>query len=187
MSVLALDQEILDRFLQAAAEVDAPIASQLAPGLSDDEIDQVIGESGVVISEELRTLWRWRTAAPSPETPVGWMIHPNFELLPPERAIASTLTRRAGLYGWTPFKESWVAFATWRDPSYLVVDVDLEQNGVTPIIYRLEEATIAAAPSLGTLFSYWTEQITTGESYIDPRDLGWRARDDAREGWIQPS
>ena len=95
--------------------------------------------------------------------------------------------RRAGLYGWTPFKESWVAFMTWRDPSYLVVDVDLEQDGVTPILYREEESTYAAAPSMGALFLYWTEQITTGESYIDPRDQRWRAADDAREGWIQPS
>jgi hypothetical protein len=55
----ALDEGLLERLLSAWREQGAPIADRLVPGLSDQEMDDLMAPTGLRLPAEARCWWGW--------------------------------------------------------------------------------------------------------------------------------
>lgn len=157
-----LSVEILDRYLAALRTAEAPLASTLRPGLSDDEIDLVLAPLSLTASPELRTLWRWRvTSMDTAAQPDAWDLNPAFSLWPPEQAVKETENYRNHPLG--AHRPS-VAIAGAKFQSLLVL-CDTTQATASPVEhFMVDDPEFAiGAPSLGALFAFWTEQLERGD------------------------
>lgn len=78
-----------------------------------------------------------------------------------------------------------IAFGGPSQDAYLLIEGDAT-NAVSPVIYAFidDPDTLGAAPSLGALFTLWTEQLASG----DYRYVGdeWQPLDGPRP-WIPES
>ncbi len=162
-SPLQLSPEMLDRYLAALRAAGAPLADNLGPGLSDQEIDELLAPLGLAASPELRTLWGWRiTSMASAPQPDAFDLNPDFELWPPEIAVKQTENYRDHTDGGHRPSVA-VAGAKWE---WLLVLCDPNSAAATAPIehFLLDEPTFATrAPSLGALFAKWTEQLERGD------------------------
>jgi len=56
---IRLNEALLDELVRRWRAFDAPIARQLAPGLSDAAMEVVVEPLGLRVPPEARTLWKW--------------------------------------------------------------------------------------------------------------------------------
>lgn len=155
-----LSAEILDRFREALRFAGAPLGGEIGPGLTDAEINRLGDHVGVNVPQELRTLWRWGTVPETQSTPDSWDINPVFELWPPALAITETKAYRVA----DTARHRALAFGGPSQDGYLLAEADAEAL-ISRVIYaRIDDPnSIAAAPSLGAIFTLWTEQLAAGD------------------------
>lgn len=155
-----LTSEILDRFVDALRHAGAPLGDEIQPGLSDDAIDHVGRQIRVEIPPELRVLWRWGVAPTDIRTPDSWDVNPEFQIWPPATAIKQTKRYRKD----DMVSRSTIAFGGPSQDAYLLVEGGATKP-VSPVVYAFidDPDTLGAAPSLGALFTLWTEQLAAGD------------------------
>ncbi|MFV0461041.1 MAG: hypothetical protein ACK5MT_19990 [Actinomycetales bacterium] len=59
MSVRSIVEAQLERLESHWHRLGAPVASMLAPGLSDQQMDDIVGPTPYVLNDELRAWWGW--------------------------------------------------------------------------------------------------------------------------------
>ena len=155
-----LSPEILEEFRAALKTAGSPLGHSIDPGLSDEQIDQLAADLGVDVPPELRTLWRWGSPSPAAaKREGGWDINPSFELWPPAVAVKVTGKYRSYISGISRY----ITFAGPPQGGCLLVLGD-QTEPTCQVIYALidDPDKLSAAPSLGTLFQLWTDQLTGG-------------------------
>ena len=159
-----LTPEILERFREALVHAGAPIGDEIAPGLSDEQIDRLVGEVGVQVPQELRTLWRWGSPASAPRTHASWEINPEFPWWPPARAIKETQNYRLD----KTVPRTTIAFGGPSGNGYLLVEGNSNTTTSQVFLADIEDPdTLIAAPSVGALVQLWTRQLSNGDYRYD--------------------
>jgi len=70
-----LDADILARLEVDLRAKSIPLIETMAPGLTDAQIDEIIGPADLRLPDEARAWWRWHDG-PGPSTPVdaSWLL-----------------------------------------------------------------------------------------------------------------
>jgi cell wall assembly regulator SMI1 len=55
----------LDRLERVWRRLDSPLVDLLRPGLSDEQIDELMAPTGLTLPDELRLWWGWHDGAPT--------------------------------------------------------------------------------------------------------------------------
>lgn len=71
MSRVVLTVDLCEQLLAGWRRQGAPIAGNLAPGLSEAEMDELTAPLGVVLPDEARVWWGWRNGPREPPGPTG--------------------------------------------------------------------------------------------------------------------
>lgn len=170
----ALTERALEALEDAWRKQAAPIAQNLRPGVSPDQLSQAIEESGLTLPAEARLWWQWHNGAHnSADTGVVRVIGPGYEYLSLETAVAfywqeigiarevaeSNGTLPADI--WDP---SWFPIVKGR--GLLAVDCTPTASTSTPVrvINWGTDATSAEpkATSLGSVVALWTQALEQG-------------------------
>jgi hypothetical protein len=94
-----LDAELLERFESSLRAAGIPAVDGLMAGLTDWQIDEIVGPVGLQLPEEVRAWWRWRNGGPPRHyTP----LLPFRQMTSLQIAVAEYTARlrpEAGFYG----------------------------------------------------------------------------------------
>lgn len=159
-----LTSDLLDRFAAALRFAGAPLGDELAPGLSDGEIDGVGAALGVPVPPELRTLWRWGVPPENPRTRESLEVNREFELWPIDRVLKETRWQRMD----APIQTSIPFAGIAEGRGWLLVEgrVDLDASPVTHAFNETPD-TFLAAPSIGALIEHWSKLLEDRDYYFD--------------------
>jgi hypothetical protein len=163
-----LDRELLDRFEGVLRAHRIGIVEAWAPGLSDDEIDELIAPTDLLLPDEVRAWWRWHNGVVTPDVPAR-----SREILP-DRDLRSlqdvlwTYDQRAG-------EGQRLLIVTGRPE----IQVACSERGSVPApVYwdRYDDFVRPeqAASSLGELVTVWMGYVERGV-YASGPDGGWAA------------
>lgn len=135
----------------------------LAPGLSDAEIDALLGPLDLELPEEARVWWRWRNGT-DPIAPTGMTLFGDRHFL--------NLQQNVELYE--------DINATWEDGRYnkLLEPVDQRpsiffdchgpRDDPVPVLWAEDlDPPEPWAPSIGTLVRGWIEVLNSGNVTVD--------------------
>lgn len=159
-----LDADLLRRFEAILREKRIGIVDAWAPGLTDQQIDDIIAPTHLQLPEEARVWWRWHNGRRDGSPPLSWEIVPNRDLT--SLGLAASAYRDAGaqdrllqFVGEKPLlfvecRHAQAAAATVHKAGDWTMDV-------TPVL-----------PSLGELVLTWISYIERGIYVVGP-DGGW--------------
>jgi len=166
----------------------APVADRLRPGLSDVEIDEVLGPLGIDLPEEARVWWKWHDGA----DPDGdrWISPRAFAYVSLGEATlireeVRQQAQRAGTpdapppmdepdYWWAP---SW--FPLGSSGGTVACDYSVARHEPSPIRvvdWWDEEFHRPKAASLGQMVSWWIDAFDRGAWYFDRERGVWDGR-----------
>ena len=151
--VQLLTPDILARFDSLLRSRHVKIVEAWAPGLSDAQIDDIIGPTGLQMPEEVRVWWRWHNGVRPGYPPDHWMVVPGRILLAlePEVEAYRDLARGNGLL--MPFSEK----------PHIYVACRAAGNVPAPVYYETHDfAPHLALPSFGELILGWIRYIDSG-------------------------
>jgi cell wall assembly regulator SMI1 len=186
-----LTQGLLDQLAAQWRKHDAPIARQLAPGLSDTEIDALTAPLGLTVPAEARTWWGWHNGAhnasvltsggkafPSLDRCVSLaarMRDMAYDVTRPHRLSATAadeMAREVWNWDWLPLCEDGVG-------TMLVIDAaaDSPARDVCAVWYRAHDQSsdqaVVVAPSIGALVREWTRVLETSTGSVIPETDQW--------------
>ena len=151
--VQLLSPDILTRFESLLRSRNVKIVDAWAPGLSDAQIDDIIGPAGLQMPEEVRVWWRWHNGVRPGSPPDHWMIVPGRDLLRLQDAVDtySYVGRGDGLL--KPFSEKPHIYVACRATGKVPAPVYYETYDFSPHL---------ALPSFGELILGWIRYIDSG-------------------------
>jgi cell wall assembly regulator SMI1 len=175
---VVLDEGMLEALDQQWRRQGAPIAASLRPGLSDAEMEAIVGPLGVMLPAEARVWWGWHdgTSAMTNDYALGL----DFIFLPLERAVAvyrqvreialSVAAPRPGeeeLDEDSIWDQSWFPLSKGGDGTVVACDCTVEEGAPSPIRSvnwgnRGARSAAPVADSLGTVVSWWIEALDGG-------------------------
>lgn len=186
----ALLEQKLTRLEAAWVRQGAPIVDFLAPGLSEDELDQWERETGMRLPPELRVWWAWHDGAadqPPAGVPYSRTIGPGcWEFLSLENATAAR-SWRLGM-NWRTYPQDpddWQG--DWADPWLPVVTMDdqclfvdcatVTPGGHVPVMdWRSDDVFTACAVSVSQLIDFWVFALEEDLSRWSPELGNWHQR-----------
>lgn len=134
------------------------IASELAPGLDDAEIDRQFADLGCVPSRELRALWRWRNG--HEDTGVAQWLGVYHQFLPLEAALEQrNQLRLFTLFGWD---KRWIPVFQFQDEWYFVECGDRERDAGPLLLYFIESGTSYSYLSLTSYLETMAQAMSEG-------------------------
>jgi hypothetical protein len=171
---LFLTPDSLNRLASAWAAQGAPIADQLADGLTDQEIDALMAPLGLRLPAEARMWWGWHDGVPwrpsggvTPERALGH----GLQYLPLRDAVDQYLKEREVFSEVTgdpePYRPASLFPITWR-AGPIMCDCSVPEGEPTPIYFsgshdaRPEDFERPAARSFGEMVTWWIEAIEDG-------------------------
>jgi len=141
----------------------------MEPGLTDEQIDEIIGPLGFPLPDELRTLYRWHNGSGA------YRIIWGCSLRALERAVTSSVRNRASSDDWRP---GWVQILSER-PAVVVDCLANDPHGPAPVWnyhVEIDAPTRPVFASVGDMVAFWIELIDDDLMYWDGRL--WQVRDD---------
>jgi cell wall assembly regulator SMI1 len=152
-----LGSVLLNELEAAWRAAGAQIADVLAPGLSDERIDELMAPTGRRLPQEARRWWGWHNGV-TEKAPYGWDIGRQVLFLSLEEALEeSGETFGAGGEVAEPTWFPWVQAAG----GFIAIDcADAEIASTLRLDY--ESGTYAGAASLGETVEIWLEMYSTG-------------------------
>jgi hypothetical protein len=185
VSAPLLTQGLLSQLADAWTAQGTPIAGRLAPGLSDDEMDELTAPLGLRLPVEARVWWGWHDGAPwrpggelTPERSIG----PGVEYMPLRDAVKDYLMDReifAEIEGDPePFRPA-AYFPITRTSGPVLCDCSVAEGAPSPIYYThtygepLEELERPAARSFGEMVGWWIDALNDGAWLWNPASGRW--------------
>jgi cell wall assembly regulator SMI1 len=179
-----LTADLLDELAARWRAIDAPIAHNLEPGLSEQAMDELGQSVGLWIPAEARTLWGWhnganlRFIARNGGHSFGSLQHAIQEAVMMRRIaheVAQPYGPRADeakiardVWNW-----DWLPLCSEGTGGMLVIDADpgTPSSPTSPVAYRAKDDGSRARPvtsSIGSLVHHWIEVIDIGAVRVDP-------------------
>lgn len=112
MNPIALTPPLLEELEQRWRDRGLPILDQLRPGLTDDEIDDLMAPLGLELPEEARVWWRWHDGADLTGTSGEWAFSPAGSV------VFTPLARQVEHYREMPSRSSALAGRAGRDEDF---------------------------------------------------------------------
>jgi hypothetical protein len=169
------EHELLEGFLRALRRIEAPVADNLAPGLSDEEIDALLEPVGITLPEEARVWWRWRNG-PDPAAPFAStrFAHRGFISLQNEAGYYSDRLEYDGEeLGFGGMLQP----VTERTEIFFYCRVDRDET--VPVYEGPQgEPPELLLPSIGALVRRWTEVLESGYVSAVTPDGVWHFDDE---------
>lgn len=167
---LPLLESLADRWQGAGL----PILERLLPGLTDDEIDAVVGPLGLDLPAEARTWWGWHNGAAKPKTYAKErFVSPGLEFLSLSEAVDVYREDRSIFedfddgpdYWWPP--SQLVLFS--RDQGTVTFDCDATNRTRSPLYFSdhfarspEKDFSVPVARSFGEMVTWWIEAWDEG-------------------------
>lgn len=82
-----LNADVLERFEALLRAKRIGIVDAWAPGLTDAQIDEIVGPTDLQMPEEARAWWRWHNGRRDGHPPDHWEIVPSRDLIPLQIAV----------------------------------------------------------------------------------------------------
>ena len=164
---------LLERLERHWRRLRSPLSQIALPGLSDDQIDELIAPTGLALPTELRVWWRWRNGTTLQHTraPDAWLCACTWPLL----GLTECVEYYVDLYD-AEYGEDLSYARTWLPLSlrtygheYLIVDTSTDDSSSGVIQYDQEaqpEEELAVADSLTALVGMWVERLDAGEPTV---------------------
>jgi len=152
-----LSAEILGRF---------GIVEAWAPGLTDPQIDEIIGPADLELPEEARVWWRWHNGTHHGHAPDRLAIVPGRDLVALQGAVAVYEAVGARNQLLIPVNAKPVIYIACRESGEVAAPVYVEIRDFEPDL---------ALPSFGELVLTWMSYIERG-IYAVAADGGWDPR-----------
>jgi cell wall assembly regulator SMI1 len=172
----------------------APILEHAAPGLTDAEIDDLMGPLDVELPEELRTWWRWHDGLLGDPAmydfgasyglgsvgPGGWQLMSlrdaivRYQREPREAQWPADPI--AGQFFW---RDSWFPFArVGSNQDFLFVDTDAGEEPPVRVCFNTDwyEWDVDLAPTLAAAIGIWVRTLEEGYFTWDPVARDWIKR-----------
>ena len=150
-----------DALTQALDQIGHPLPSMLQPGLSDDQIDDLVRPTGLELPNEMRALWKWANgvAAIHVDGPLGAHMFPGGLEMLDLAASVSLYLESLEEFPWseTPdslLSRSWlIAFISGQNDYWLDTSVDAIDSCPVRRIYRSDMWTeeMLAQQTVGSL------------------------------------
>lgn len=152
-----LDCELLEELEAAWRGAGAQIVGVLAPGLSDERIDELMTPLGLSLPEEARRWWGWHNGVTN-KAPYGWDIGRQILFFSLQEALQELDDPFHG--GGEPAPQTWIP---WVRAAGGWLAIDCAQPDNTPV-HRLdrEGGIFHAADSIGEAVELWLEMYKTG-------------------------
>lgn len=178
-------RRVLERLEVEWTRQGATVLSNLAPGITDDEIDATL-PTHVALPEEARELFRWRNGTLEAGPPygqgsdfgLGWQYPPLAALVEEYRDWGAWMEEAASVLGtpvlWSP---NWFPVFLTQGGDRLLVELD---KPVTPLTHRVV-AVSATAPDdsveLTGLKTHWSliSLLETWSALLAARLVTWDA------------
>jgi len=190
---MILTTTLLERFYAALDAQQMPIATVLAPGLSDAEIDELTAPLGIALPDELRLLWKWHDGvnAPPPPRDANYGLGPDRWFAPLSKMVEACITWREIAAEVSETMQTWEP--TWF-PVVLggvtpAADTAVAPDEPTPI--HMVDPHLSRwprepdLPSLGALIEIWTIALEERVIRREP-DSGRLWIDDPSDGTRWP-
>lgn len=173
-AAVVADSELLARFEDRLRSAGGLVVDALAPGLSDEQIDELLLPAGIDLPEEARVWWRWRDGArpDSPELGRGigyrdfYTLDDAVDLYEFERAAVVELYGLDGLL--VPVGEKPHIYFDCAGPRDEPVTIFSQDDIDTPV---------ALLGSIGDLVMGWLELLECGAWAVQPDDTTAVQRD----------
>jgi hypothetical protein len=192
-----LSSELLSALEDRLTRISAPIVLALRPGLTDDEIDEIVKPLSLRVDGEARTWWRWRTIDSAVHgggtrdlTGRRWELMTLREAVREARyrveleAAEEKVAREASLY--RAWQDTWLPFSRNSHAALAAVNCTGREDALCPVYYVDPPETEAGSPpearSLGELVTWWLSAFDEGAYYYNA-DTGRLA---ARRGRVPP-
>lgn len=182
-----LTGDLLAELEAALGQQDPELVARLAPGLDDQDIDELMRPRGLTLPEEARVWWRWHDGL-TWSTVDGRIFGPGFQLLPLEAAVREYTSR---LEQAEELAKEIPNITFWERPWFPLVgagtglfifDCSGDPAAPAPIsFYHVEEAGEDGRPparSVGEMVAWWIDALERGVWYYDRELGGWGYRRD---------
>ena len=187
--------DLLRRLEDHWIHLDVPLARRAAPGLSDQEIDDLLAPTGFELPEEMRIWWRWHNGMTEPDvrdldatvSASGWRLQTLQHSIREYQMLIDVV----GPDGIT-FRWEWFPFSPRADAEQLMCDTSRTDGRTAPVIawdncVAVEEQLVIA-PSLTDLVRMWVERLDAGivtQRLTTPENgfgIRWRATSSRNSG-----
>jgi len=188
-NVPLLGADLLARLEAAWAAQGAPALALLAPGLTDDEMSEIVSPLGLHLPLEARIWWGWHDGAhwrPNNERTPERALGPSLQYMPLRDAVEDYLMDRQIFREVEgdpePFRPA-AYFPITRGTGPILCDCSVSEGAPTPIYYAHthdstpENMQTPIVRSFGEMVSWWIDALEDGI---------WRW-DSSRESWTYSS
>lgn len=185
-------QEQLDRLEGVLHSLGAPVAELFRPGLTDEQIDDLMAPTGLTLPDELRIWWRWHDGANEAASdqeegrrlgPGGWLhlslrqavdLHGYHngryrEMIEIEAMDLAELAWRPNLF---PFSHR-----GWQPNHVLAADTSVPKHASAPVVMTSEMGieSWTGADSVSEVVGLWIELLESGRYHVE--DGSWQPLD----------
>ncbi len=181
-----LDSALLARLEAQWAARGVPIVDHLAPGLTEDEMSEIMSPLGLRLPVEARAWWGWHDGVPwrpdggpTPERALG----PGLEYMPLRDAVEAYLMDRkifTEVEGDPePFRPA-AYFPITRSSGPILCDCSVPDGALSPIYYahthdsQPEDMQRPGARSFGEMVSWWIDALAGGGWQWDSARAAWK-------------
>lgn len=189
-----LTRGLLSQLADAWTAQGAAIAGQLAPGLSDDEMDELTAPLGVRLPLEARVWWGWHDGVPwrtDGERTTGRELGPGMDYLPLRDAVSQYLRERRNftqvMGDPEPYRPKSFLTITYRGGP-IMCDCAVAPGSPTPIYLadshdsQPQDVQNPVARSFGEMVTWWIEAMRDDIWHWDSRQELWKLHHERIEG-----
>ena len=138
------------------------IPALLRPGLTDPEIDALLGEIGCKPPQELREIWKWHDGHKDTGE-AEWLVW-YHQLLPAEDAVREYRSLRAQPF--LTWSKNWLPVLFFEQEWYFV-ECDATERAASPLMhYFTESGPTPAYVNLTTFFATAVQSMSDGAVYM---------------------
>lgn len=164
----------LARLSAALASMRHPVLPYLSPGIGRDEINHIIEDLPVTLSEETYDLYAWHNGVPDDaDLPiVDCSLAPSFSLMSFERStMYHRYNREQRIWEYDlEYRPGWFPILESVDSTFLYVETSDSRVDVLPIvIHHVEDDTELIYHSIAALADTTAECFETGAYWLNTR------------------
>lgn len=180
-----LDMAMLREYDARLRKTGVPVDEWARPGLSEEEMRDVLAPLELTLPIEARLLWGWRNG--EEDAAGGRLWRPYHRCLSLDQAVAqyrqSRLVAQKSAEKWEGKEQDDIWHPTWfplvkgDGAPVTVVDCSVPQGEPTPITFvdweNLHTPTLPRARSLGEMISWWIYALDRGAWVFDAATGKW--------------
>jgi cell wall assembly regulator SMI1 len=177
---------MLEEFEDRLRSQGAPIVDVLRPGLTDDEMQQLVGPLGLRLPREARCWWAWHDGTVVGAPMIARYLGPGWMALSLDDAVRDCVSSReieaeareieeaAGEDREDWWRHGWLPLVHPGGGSF-AIDTGVGEDEPVPV-YRYHSDTQPGAPdlaSIGDLVTIWIDALDSGAWQWEPNDGRW--------------